>query len=202
MNQVRILTGRRAGRWSHMPACIVLGIVALLGALVPLGGCESASGVVMPAPGVDLVSDADADAVGLLRKDPARPFMVVGRVRAFADARFEARIDEARAAAERALRRQGAAVGADAVVIDEAIVAHIEGAAVENPLAGLGVDDRNRQRPGGPGIATRPFKRVILTGRAVRYEINTTPRTPQGVEGNKEESLGSGDSGDSGGSSG
>lgn len=144
-------------------ACLVPLVLALLPA------CESGSGSVRPAAGVSLVEDADAAAVGLLNADPARPFTVVGRVRSFADARFEGRIAAARSAAEAELRRQGAAVGADAVVIDESVVADLEGGAIESGLAGFD-DDANLQRPGGSAYATRPVKRVILTGRAVRWE--------------------------------
>lgn len=144
------------------------GLVAMAG-VGGLGGCESGSGSVRPAPGVALVEDADAAAVGLLDKDPDRPFVVVGRVRVSADARFEGRIPEARAAAERSLRAQGASVGADAVVIDEAFVMDLDGGAIETGVGDLN-EDRNRQRPGGAAVATRPVHRVVLVGRAVKWE--------------------------------
>lgn len=145
--------------------CGLIGI----GGVAGMGGCESGTGSVRPAPGVEMVEDADAAAVGLLDKDPDRPFVVVGRVRAAADARFEGRIPEARAAAERALRAQGAAVGADAVVIDEAFVMDLEGGAVDTGVGDLN-DGRNLQRPGGAAVATRPVHRVVLVGRAVKWE--------------------------------
>lgn len=147
-------------------------VLAAYGALWVLGvlpACETGSGSVRPAPGVSVVEDGDADAVALLRSEPGRPFLVVGSVRATADARLESRVDEARAAAERALRRQGASVGADAVIIDRALVADYEGGAeAVDPLA---TEDagRDRLRPGGAAYATRPVKRVVLTGRAVRW---------------------------------
>ena len=143
-------------------------VALLLFALLGAAGCESGSGSVRPAPGVEIVEGVDSDAVAVLTEPPARGFTVVGRVRAAADARFEARIDEARAAAERALRRQGASVDADAVIIDEAMVLDLDGGAVVDPLAGPD-EDRNRQRPGGAAIATRPVHRVVLVGRAVRW---------------------------------
>ena len=144
------------------------GLVAVAG-VGGLGGCESGSGSVRPAPGVALVEDADAAAVGLLEKDPDRPFVVVGRVWASADARFEGRIPEARAAAERALRAQGATVGADAVVIDEAFVMDLDGGAIDTGVGDL-KDGRNLQRPGGAAVATRPVHRVVLVGRAVKWD--------------------------------
>lgn len=140
------------------------GMIGLMGA----AGCESGSGSVRPAPGVEIVENADASAVGLLHADPDRPFVVVGRVRASADARFEGRIPEARAAAERALRAEGAAVGADAVVIDESFIMDLDGGAV--PTGGDLNEDRNLQRPGGAAFATRPVHRVVLVGRAVRWD--------------------------------
>lgn len=142
----------------------VLGLVWLAAA----AGCESGSGSVRPAPGVEVVEHADASAVGLLNADPDRPFVVVGRVRASADTRFEGRIPEARAAAERALREQGASVGADAVVIDEAFVLDLDGGAIHT--GGDLNEDRNLQRPGGAATATRPVHRVVLVGRAVRWD--------------------------------
>jgi hypothetical protein len=48
-------------------ACLLPLVITLLPA------CESGSGSVRPAPGVSLVEDADAAAVGLLNADPARP---------------------------------------------------------------------------------------------------------------------------------
>lgn len=144
-------------------------LLLLLVAAAVLPACESGQGSVRPAPGVALVEDADADAVGVLTADPDRPFVVVGRVRSTADARFEPRINEARAAAERALQRQGAAVGADAVIIDEVYVMDLDGGAVQTGMGGLN-DDRNLQRPGGAAYATRPVHRVVLVGRAVRWD--------------------------------
>ncbi len=144
----------------------VLGWAGLIGLMA--AGCESGSGSVRPAPGVERVEHADASAVGLLNADPDRPFVVVGRVRASADARFAGRIPEARAAAERALRAEGAAVGADAVVIDEALVLDLDGGAVRTGAGDLN-EDRNLQRPGGAAFATRPVHRVVLVGRAVRW---------------------------------
>jgi hypothetical protein len=144
--------------------------LAAAGCLALLAGCESGSGTVRPAPGVEVVSDADAAGVAVLADEPQRPYAVVGRVRAMADARFEARIDEARAAAERALRRQGASVGADAVIVDEALIMDLDGGAIEPSLGGDGFgSDHNLQRPGGAAYATRPVHRVVLTGRAVRF---------------------------------
>lgn len=143
--------------------------VLFAGLLACLPGCESGTGMVRPAPGVEVVSGADADAVVLLNAEPERPYTVVGRVRSMADARFEARINEARAGAERALRRQGAAVGADAVIVDEAVVLDLDGGAIEPSMSGLGASDSNLQRPGGAAYATRPVHRVVLTGRAVRF---------------------------------
>lgn len=137
--------------------------------LLALAGCESGTGMVRPAPGVEVISDADAGGVAVLAAEPERPYTVVGRVRAMADARFEPRINEARAAAERALRRQGAAVGADAVIVDEAVVMDLDGGAIEPSMGSLGTEDNNLQRPGGAAYATRPVHRVVLTGRAVRF---------------------------------
>lgn len=131
------------------------------------GGCEHGSGVVRPAPGVQVVEGADGSSVALLNAEPERAFTVVGRVRASADARIEARIGEARGAAERALRDQGAAVGADAVIVDEAAVLDLDGGAVAEPMGDTAGD---RQRPGGSVYATRPVHRVVLVGRAVRWE--------------------------------
>lgn len=148
-------------------------------ALVALPACESGSGSVRPAPGVQRVDDGDPAGVALFTSDPDRSFVVVGRVRAMADARFEARINEARAAAEQALRRQGASVGADAVIIDEAFVMDLDGGAIDPPMGDLN-DQRNLQRPGGAAYATRPVHRVVLVGRAVRWEAPdaAVPGTP------------------------
>jgi hypothetical protein len=142
--------------------------LACLG-LATMPACESGSGSVRPAPGVQRVDDADPGPVALLTADPDRPFTVVGRVRGMADARFEARINEARSAAEQALRRQGASVGADAVIIDEAFVMDLDGGAIDLPVGDLN-DQRNLQRPGGAAYATRPVHRVVLVGRAVRWD--------------------------------
>ncbi|MCC5823960.1 MAG: hypothetical protein LAT64_11075 [Phycisphaerales bacterium] len=143
------------------------GVVLML-AGCGLPACETGHGSVRPAPGVEMVEGVPADAVGVLSGEPERAYTVVGRVRATADARFEGRIDEARRAAERALHRQGASVGADAVLIDEAFVMDLDGGGIEPPLGGL-EDDRNRQRPGGAAYATRPVHRVVLVGRAVKW---------------------------------
>jgi hypothetical protein len=140
----------------------------LLAASAFLASCESGVGAVRPAPGVEVVDGADPATVDLMTEPPARPFRLVGRVRASADARFEGRIDEARAAAERELREQGARVGADAVILDEAFVLDLDGAAIEDPVPVL-EDERNRQRPGGAAYATRPVHRVVLVGRAIRW---------------------------------
>lgn len=145
--------------------------------LVALPACESGSGSVRPAPGVQLVDDGDPAGVALFTSDPDRSFVVVGRVRAMADARFEARINEARAAAEQALRRQGASVGADAVIIDEAFVMDLDGGAIDQPMGDLN-DQRNLQRPGGAAYATRPVHRVVLVGRAVRWEAPAEAGAP------------------------
>lgn len=133
-----------------------------------LAGCETGHGAVRPLPGVQIVEDADPDAVELLVTEPDRAYTLLGRVRATADARIEGRIDEARRAAERALRRQGASVGADAVVIDEAVVMDLDGGAVEPLLTGPDAE-RDRLRPGGAAYATRPVHRVVLVGRALRW---------------------------------
>lgn len=145
--------------------------------LVALPACESGSGSVRPAPGVQLVDDGDPAGVALFTSDPDRSFVVVGRVRAMADARFEARINEARAAAEQALRRQGASVGADAVIVDEAFVMDLDGGAIDQPMGDLN-DQRNLQRPGGAAYATRPVHRVVLVGRAVRWETPAEAGAP------------------------
>lgn len=113
-----------------------------------------------------------------MREEPGGSFEVVGLVTGSADARFEGRIPEARAAAERAIRAQAAGIGADAVVLDEAFVAEIEGGGI--PADGLGAGlgsgfgsgfgagEGNLQRPGGTMIVTRPVHRVVLRGRAIR----------------------------------
>ncbi len=152
--------------------CGLLGIAAVAGA-----GCESGSGSVRPAPGVEVVEHADPAGVVLLNENPSQVFVVVGRVRSAADARFEGRIPEARAAAERALRAQAASVGADAVIVDEAFIMDLDGGAVETGLGDLD-DGRNLQRPGGAAFATRPVHRVVLIGRAIRWPREVGPVSP------------------------
>lgn len=133
-------------------------------------GCQSGSGGVRPAPGVSVLAPGDAgdaEAVALMTQEPGRSFRVVGLVRAAGEARFEGQIPEARASAERTLRRQGASVGADAVIIDESGVAEVEGGAVN--LGTFGSEESNLQRPGGAAYATRPVHRVTLRGRAIVF---------------------------------
>ncbi len=146
-------------------------------AAVLLPACESGSGTVRPAPGVAIAdTPADPDAVALLTAEPSRPYRVVGAVRAFADARIESRVEQARAAAESEARRQGALVDADAVLIDDALVAQLEGGAIE--ASPFNQDDRNLQRPGGAAYATRPVFRVLLQGRAIRWLPALPPNQP------------------------
>ncbi|RMH28860.1 MAG: hypothetical protein D6692_04860 [Planctomycetota bacterium] len=150
-------------------------LLTLTAALLP--ACESGSGAVRPAPGVAIAdTPADPEAVALLTAEPSRPFRVVGAVRAFADARIESRVEQARTAAESEARRQGALVDADAVLIDDAFVAQLEGGAIES--SPFNQDDRNLQRPGGAAYATRPVFRVILQGRAIRWLPTQPPSQP------------------------
>lgn len=146
----------------------------LVAGMAFLPACETGHGSLRPAPGVQVVEGGDADGVALLREAPAGGFEVLGIVSAHADARFEGRIDAARASAERVLRTKAAAVGADAVIVDEALVAEIpgDGYAADDLGSsfgdGFGAGSGNLQRPAGGAVLTRPVHRVVLRGRAVR----------------------------------
>lgn len=145
--------------------------LAMLVGSVCLTGCSSGTGGLVAAPGVRVLEPSEAgdgSAVVLLSSEPARAFRVVGLVRSGSDARFAGQIGEARSRAEALLRRQGASVGADAVIVDETDVAEIAGGAVGAGLADL--DGGNLQRPGGVAYATRPVHRVTLRGRAIVFE--------------------------------
>jgi len=146
---------------------LVLGTLSMMVGLV---GCQSSSGGVRPAPGVTVMAlgeAGDAEEVALMRQEPGRAFRVVGLVRSAGEARFEGQIQDARARAERTLRRQGASVGADAVIIDESEVVEVAGGAMQ--AGTFGSDDSNLQRPGGAAYATRPVHRVLLRGRAIVF---------------------------------
>lgn len=161
----------------RMPAaCLAAALLAIVSA-----GCDNTRSSLDPIPGLeplDAIDPSDAALIALLQRDPDRAFVVVGRVRASADARFEGMVDQARDAAGRALRAQAARVGADAVVVDEAVVVEMEGGAVEQDLLGDLRSGPNRQRPGGPAYATRPVHRVVLTGRAIRWITEVSPGVP------------------------
>lgn len=164
-----------------------LASAALLALAAP--GCDNARGSLDPIPGLEPLEKIDSSVASLIPlydRDPGRPFVVVGRVRSSADARFEGMVDQARDAAGRALRDQAARVGAHAVVVDEAVVVAMEGGAIERDPpdhfgSGLGSgfgSGSNRQRPGGTAYATRPVHRVVLIGRAVRWVAEPPAPTP------------------------
>lgn len=148
----------------------VVWIPVLVFVAVGVVGCSPNTGSVRAAPGVRLLEPGEAgdgSAVALITRDPTRAFTVVRRVRGESVARFEGQIGEARTRAETVLRRQGASVGADAVIVDAVDVAEIGGGAVQTGLSDL--DGGNLQRPGGAAYATRPVHRVTLRGRAIVF---------------------------------
>jgi hypothetical protein len=169
----------RPSRPSRVRDLVTAGLLALA-----TPGCDNARGSLDPVPGIeplDAIHACDAALIALFEREPGRSFVVVGRVRASADARFEGMIDGARDAAGRVLKAQAARLGADAVVVDEAVVVAMEGGAIEQDLLGDFRSGTSRQRPAGPAYATRPVHRVVLVGRAIRWvddpssEIPATP---------------------------
>lgn len=152
-------------------------VVFLACAALALPSCERATGRFVAREEVRSIQRAPviADEVAVYEQEPDAPYEVLGPVAAWADARYEGRIDNAERLVIAELRERAGEAGADAVIIRGREVVELEPDPYVPDIAGSFEDSsRNRLRPTG-ARATRPVWRVRMIGDAVRVGTGGAP---------------------------
>lgn len=148
------------------------GVVCAAGLLV---SCSAPRPSFQPEPGVAGVAGGAPAEAGDVRVVYARAgetiefpegALLLGRVSAYADARVEGLLPEARKQAERRLVRAAAKAGATLVIVRTDEVVEIEGVASEAAAPVFEDERRDRLSPSGYE-PTRPVYRVRLVGDAL-----------------------------------